>query len=62
MTITIEENETLEHALRRFKKAVDKESIVKECRERQYFEKESTKRHRKEKTAQHNLKKKNKKD
>jgi len=45
MTVTAKEDEQLESLLRRFKKKVDDEGIIKEFRERQYFIKPSAKRH-----------------
>ena len=36
--------ETFDRMLRRFKKACDRKGIVKECRDREYFEKPAMKR------------------
>ena len=47
----IDENESLEKLLKRFKKKVDDEGILKEWRDRQYFVKPSTKRHQEKMTA-----------
>lgn len=46
-SITLRENEPLEKALKRFKKSVDKENIVQEWKRREFFEKPSTIKNRK---------------
>jgi small subunit ribosomal protein S21 len=43
--IVIRENEELERAIKRFKRQVEKEGIIKEFKKRQYFEKPSTIKH-----------------
>jgi len=45
------ENEPLERMIRRFKKKVDDEGIIKEFRDRQYFKKPSTIKREKKKDA-----------
>lgn len=44
--VIVRENESLESALRRFKKKVDDEGIIKEFKDRQYFVKPSLAEHR----------------
>ena len=45
--IKIKRNESIERALRRFKKKLDQEGLMQEVRERRYFEKPGDKRRRK---------------
>ncbi|MBN2055317.1 30S ribosomal protein S21 [bacterium] len=45
--IRIKPDETFEHALRRFKKQVEKAGVLSELRRRAHYEKPSTKRKRK---------------
>ena len=40
-TIDISENDNIEIAIRKFRKEVEKEAIVKEIKERQFFKKQS---------------------
>lgn len=47
--IEISEEEDFEKAIKRFKRLVEKEGIVKECKRRQYFIKPSTKKYEKNK-------------
>lgn len=42
--VEIKENESLEKALRRFKRKIEKEGILKALRERKHYEKPSEKR------------------
>lgn len=49
-SIKLYEDELLEKAIKRFKKSIDKEGILKEYKERQYFLKPSTKKHVRNKT------------
>lgn len=49
-SIKLYEDEMLEKAIKRFKKSIDKEGILKEFKERQYFQKPSTKKHVRNKT------------
>lgn len=47
--IKVHDDELLEKALKRFKRLVEKEGIVREYKRREYFEKPSTINHRKKK-------------
>ena len=49
--VKVGENENLERAIKRFKKKVDDEGILKEYRERQYFKKPSVIKREKRKEA-----------
>ena len=49
--VVVGENESLESAIRRFKKMVDDEGIIKTYRDKQYFVKPSVTRRLKEKEA-----------
>ncbi len=44
--ITVEDNEPLEKALKRFKRMVEKEGIIREWKRREYYEKPSAIRNR----------------
>jgi len=57
----IDEGEPLEKALKRFKRMVEKEGIIREWRKREYFEKPSTIRNRKRKAFERKLLKKQRK-
>ena len=59
--IIIDEGEPLEKALKRFKRLVEKEGIIREWRKREYFEKPSTIRNRKRKAFERKLLKKQRK-
>ena len=62
MSITIEVRKgNVEQAMRVLKRKVQKEGIVKELRERQYYEKPSAKKRRKKKENIANCKKEKKK-
>ena len=50
-SVKIRENENLERAIKRFKKKVDDEGILKEYRDRRYYKKPSTVRREKKKDA-----------
>ncbi len=52
--IKIRKGEAMEKALRRLKKKLDREGVVKELRQRRYFEKPCEKRRRKRKVAAFN--------
>jgi small subunit ribosomal protein S21 len=56
--IVIEESENLEKAIKRFKRMVEKEGIIREWKKREYFEKPSTIKNRKNKALQRKLLKK----
>ena len=45
----IDDNEPLEKALKKFKRQVEKEGIIREWKKREYYEKPSTIRNRKRK-------------
>lgn len=59
--IVIEEGEPLEKALKRFKRMVEKEGIIREWKKREYFEKPSTVRNKKRKAFERKLLKKQRK-
>lgn len=46
--IEIKKGESFESALRRFKRKIEREGILREVRDRSYYEKPSTKRRRKQ--------------
>ena len=47
--VKVDENEPLEKSIKRFKRMVEKEGIIREWKKRQYFEKPSTILNRKNK-------------
>jgi ribosomal protein S21 len=49
--VVVEENEPFEKALKKFKRIVEKEGILTEVRRRQFYEKPSEKRKRRERQA-----------
>ncbi|PKL08752.1 MAG: 30S ribosomal protein S21 [Spirochaetae bacterium HGW-Spirochaetae-7] len=53
--IIVDDNEPLEKALKRFKRMVEKEGIIREWKKREYFEKPSAIRNRKEKAMRRKL-------
>ncbi|MDX9897566.1 MAG: 30S ribosomal protein S21 [Spirochaetia bacterium] len=53
--IIIDDNEPLEKAIKRFKRMVEKEGIIREWKKREFFEKPSTIRNRKEKAMKRKL-------
>ena len=57
-SITVDETENLEKAIKRFKRMVEKEGIIREYKKREYYEKPSTILNRKNKTLQRKLMKK----
>ncbi len=59
--ILVDDSENLEKAIKRFKRMVEKEGIIREWKKREYFEKPSTIQNRKNKTIQRKLMKKNRK-
>jgi len=59
--IIIDDSENLEKAIKRFKRMVEKEGIIREWKKREYYEKPSTIQNRKNKTLQRKLMKKNRK-
>ncbi|MDR0377869.1 MAG: 30S ribosomal protein S21 [Spirochaetaceae bacterium] len=56
--IIIDENEILEKAIKRFKRMVEREGIIREYKKREYYEKPSTILNRKKKAIQRKLMKK----
>jgi small subunit ribosomal protein S21 len=56
--VRIDENEPLEKALKRFKRMVEKEGIIREWKKREYFEKPSTIKNRKKKALERKQQKK----
>ncbi|HPE90579.1 MAG TPA: 30S ribosomal protein S21, partial [Spirochaetales bacterium] len=53
--ILVDDNEPLEKAIKRFKRMVEKEGIIREWKKREFFEKPSTIRNRKEKAMKRKL-------
>jgi small subunit ribosomal protein S21 len=49
--IQIKENEPLEKALRRFKKKIEREGIIRQLKARKHYEKPSVKKRRKQREA-----------
>ena len=56
--IKVGENESLDSAIKRFKKKVENEGIIKEFKDRQYHVKKSQKRHEHDREIQHKAKRK----
>ena len=56
--VMIGENETLDNALRRFKRLVEKEGIISELRKRDHYEKPSDKKKKRARAARLRLLKK----
>jgi len=59
--ILVDDSEMLEKAIKRFKRMVEKEGIIREYKKREYFEKPSTILNRKNKALQRKLLKKSRK-
>ncbi len=59
--IIVDESESLEKAIKRFKRLVEKEGIIREWKKREFYEKPSTIRNRKEKALARKLLKKSRK-
>ncbi len=59
--IILDDSENLEKAIKRFKRMVEKEGIIREYKKREYYEKPSTIKNVKNKTLQRKLMKKNRK-
>ena len=59
--MVVEDSENLEKAIKRFKRMVEKEGIIREFKKREYYEKPSTILNRKNKTLQRKLMKKTRK-
>ncbi|MBN2050127.1 MAG: 30S ribosomal protein S21 [Spirochaetales bacterium] len=56
--IHIDEGEPLEKAIKRFKRMVEKEGIIREWKKREYYEKPSTIKNRKKKAMERKQQKK----
>jgi small subunit ribosomal protein S21 len=54
----VDDNEPLEKAIKRFKRMVEKEGIIREYKKREYYEKPSTILNRKKKAIRRKLMKK----
>lgn len=54
-TINVDDSENLEKAIKRFKRMVEKEGIIREYKRREYFEKPSAVRHQKKTTLERKL-------
>ena len=59
--IIVDDNELLEKAIKRFKRMVEKEGIIREFKKREYYEKPSTILNRKKKSIARKLMKKSRK-
>ena len=59
--IVIDDNELLDKAIKRFKRMVEKEGIIREFKKREYYEKPSTILNRKKKAIARKLMKKTRK-
>jgi small subunit ribosomal protein S21 len=55
--ITVDDNEPLEKAIKRFKRMVEKEGIIREFKKREYYEKPSLILNRKNKSIRRKLQK-----
>lgn len=60
-SIIVDDTENLEKAIKRFKRMVEKEGIIREYKKREYYEKPSTILNRKNKTLQRKMMKKTRK-
>ena len=49
--VNVRKDESVDRALKKLKKKLDRDNILKECRNRRYFEKPSAKKRRKMKEA-----------
>lgn len=56
--VKLKDNEHLEAALKRFKRQVDKEGILREYKEKQYYTKPSLAKHQRIRSLKHKLAKK----
>jgi small subunit ribosomal protein S21 len=59
--IVVDDSEMLEKAIKRFKRMVEKEGIIREFKKREYYEKPSTILNRKKKANARKLVKRNRK-
>ena len=56
--VRVDDGENLEKAIKRFKRMVEKEGIIREWKKREYYEKPSTIKNRKKKSLERKLQKK----
>ena len=56
--VVVGEDETLEKALKRFKRMVEKEGVIREWKKREFYEKPSAIKNRKKKALQRKIAKK----
>ena len=56
--VEIDDGENLEKSIKRFKRLVEKEGIIREWKKREYFEKPSTIKNRKKKALERKIQKK----
>ena len=49
--VNLNKDESVERALKRLKRKLDRDDVIKDCRNRRYFEKPSAKKRRKMKEA-----------
>ena len=56
--VEVDDGENLEKSIKRFKRMVEKEGIIREWKKREYFEKPSTIRNRKKKALERKIQKK----
>ncbi|MGI9255899.1 MAG: 30S ribosomal protein S21 [Salinispira sp.] len=56
--IKVDDAENLEKSIKRFKRMVEKEGIIREWKKREFYEKPSTIKNRKRKAAERKLQKK----
>ena len=54
-TIMVDDSENIEKAIKRFKRMVEKEGIIREYKKREYFEKPSSILHQKKTTLERKL-------
>ena len=54
-TIMVDDSENLDKAIKRFKRMVEKEGIIREYKKREYFEKPSSILHQKKTTLERKL-------
>jgi small subunit ribosomal protein S21 len=54
-TINVDDSENLEKAIKRFKRMVEKEGIIREYKKREYYEKPSAALHQKKTTMERKL-------
>jgi small subunit ribosomal protein S21 len=59
--VRVDDGEPLEKAIKRFKRMVEKEGIIREWKKREYFEKPSTVKNRKKKALERKQMKKQRK-